>query len=147
MIFLISVSTAWRGKTQQRSCWICRHFAPDNIYPVGYDAQHHITGQGVPPWLPSTGHFGPLILASWRAKICESLPAACPAFSVGHFDPLILLRSESGCHLGSLIFNRPWGVTEKRCAHFDHLVFRNRSINFRSLIREELGFIWQMRYA
>ena len=24
---------------------------------------------------------------------------------------------------------------------------KNRSINFRSLIREELGFIWQMRYA
>ena len=36
MIFLISVSTAWRGRTQQRSCWICRHFAPDNT--------HHITG-------------------------------------------------------------------------------------------------------
>jgi len=35
----------------------------------------------------------------------------------------------------------------KRCDHFDHLVFRNRSINFRSLIREELGFIWQMRYT
>lgn len=27
------------------------------------------------------------------------------------------------------------------------MVFRNRSINFRSLIREELGFIWQMRYT
>ena len=25
-----SVSTSWRGRTQQRSCWICRRFAPDN---------------------------------------------------------------------------------------------------------------------
>ena len=25
-----SVSSVWRGRTQQRSCWICRHFAPDN---------------------------------------------------------------------------------------------------------------------
>jgi len=42
--------------------------------------------------------------ASWQTKICESLPAARPVFSVGHFDPLILLRVESGCHLGNLIF-------------------------------------------
>ena len=25
-----SVSSVWRGRTQQRSCWICRRFAPDN---------------------------------------------------------------------------------------------------------------------
>ena len=28
--------------------------------------------------------------ASWRSKICESLPTARPAFSVGHFDQLML---------------------------------------------------------
>ena len=33
--------------------------------------------------------------------------AACPAFSVGQKDQLILLRVESGCPLGNLIFNRP----------------------------------------
>ena len=31
MIFLISVSTSFRERTKQQNCWICRHFAPDNI--------------------------------------------------------------------------------------------------------------------
>jgi len=43
-------------------------------------------------------------LASWRAKICESLPAARPAFSVGHFDPLISLQVESSGLFDHLIF-------------------------------------------
>ena len=62
-------------------------------------------------------------MASWRAKICESLPAARPAFSVGHFDPLILLRSESGCHLGNLIFNDLEALQVESSGHFDHLIF------------------------
>ena len=52
MIFLISVSTAWRGRTQQRSCWICRHFAPDNT--------HHITGaKGYALCTPAPGKAPP----------------------------------------------------------------------------------------
>ena len=64
-----------------------------------------------------------LLRASWRSKICESLPTARPAFSVGHFDPLILLRSESGCHLGNLIFNDLEALQVESSAHFDHLIF------------------------
>ena len=48
---------------------------------------------------------------------------ARPAFSVGHFDPLILLRSESGCHLGNLIFNDLEALQVESSAHFDHLIF------------------------
>ena len=33
MIFLISISTSFRERTKQQNCWICRHFAPDNIIP------------------------------------------------------------------------------------------------------------------
>ena len=57
------------------------------------------------------------------------LRASCPAeqlirlFSVGHFDPLILLRSESGCHLGNLIFNDLEALQVESSAHFDHLIF------------------------
>ena len=61
-------------------------------------------------------------------------------FSEGHFDPLIPLRSESGCHLGNLIFNDLEALQVESSAHFDHLVFRNRSMNFRSRIREEIEF-------
>ena len=51
---------------------------------------------------------------------------ARPAFSVGHFDPLILLRSESGCHLGNLIFNDLEALQVESSAHFDHLIFTER---------------------
>jgi len=55
----------------------------------------------------------PFEVATGDPHLCTFAPGklssrtAHPAFSVGHFDPLILLRSESGCHLGNLIFNRP----------------------------------------
>ena len=42
---------------------------------------------------------------------------------MGHFDPLILLRSESGCHLGNLIFNDLEALQVESSAHFDHLIF------------------------
>ena len=48
---------------------------------------------------------------------------ARPDFSVGHFDPLILLRSESGCPLGNLIFNDLEALQVESSAHFDHLIF------------------------
>ena len=48
---------------------------------------------------------------------------ARPAFSVGHFDPLILLRVESGCPLGNLIFNDLEALQVESSAHFDHLIF------------------------
>ena len=48
---------------------------------------------------------------------------ARPAFSVGHFDPLILLRVESGCPLGNLIFNDLETLQVESSAHFDHLIF------------------------
>ena len=52
MIFLISVSTACRESAQQRSCWICRHFAPDNT--------HHITGaKGCALCTPAPGKAPP----------------------------------------------------------------------------------------
>ena len=53
----------------------------------------------------------PFEVATGDPHLCTLAPGklsrktARPAFSVGHFDPLILLRSESGCHLGNLIFN------------------------------------------
>ena len=53
-----------------------------------------------------------LLRASWRSKICESLPSARPAFSVGHFDPLVLLRVKSSAGWQRLISNRPWSVTD-----------------------------------
>jgi len=55
----------------------------------------------------------PFEVATGDPHLCTFAPGklssrtAHPAFSAGHFDPLILLRSESGCHLGNLIFNRP----------------------------------------
>ena len=45
---------------------------------------------------------------------------------MGHFDPLILLRSESGCHLGNLIFNDLEALQVESNAHFDHLIFTER---------------------
>ena len=48
---------------------------------------------------------------------------ARPVFSVGHFAPLISLRSESGCHLGNLIFNDLEALQVESSAHFDHLIF------------------------
>ena len=47
-------------------------------------------------------------------------------FSEGHFDPLIPLRSESGCHLGNLIFNDLEALQVESSAHFDHLIFTER---------------------
>ena len=107
MIFLISVSTSFRERTKQQNCWICRHFAPDNIYPVGYDAQHHITGQGFHPWpLQRAGlacrlgrcfkmpaafwgrHWRPAPLHSCSGQ--AALKDSSSGFSDGHFDQLIL---------------------------------------------------------
>ena len=48
---------------------------------------------------------------------------ARPAFSVGHFDPLILLQVESSCPLGNLIFNDLEALRVESSAHFDHLIF------------------------
>ena len=42
---------------------------------------------------------------------------------MGHFDPLILLRVESGCPLGNLIFNDLEALQVESSAHFDHLIF------------------------
>ena len=42
---------------------------------------------------------------------------------MGHFDPLILLRVESGCPLGNLIFNGLEALQVESSAHFDHLIF------------------------
>ena len=40
---------------------------------------------------------------------------------MGHFDPLILLRVESGCPLGNLIFNDLEALQVESSAHFDML--------------------------
>ena len=45
---------------------------------------------------------------------------------MGHFDPLILLRVESGCPLGNLIFNDLEALQVESSAHFDHLIFTER---------------------
>ena len=42
---------------------------------------------------------------------------------MGHFDPLILLRVESGCPLGNLIFNDLEALQVESSGHFDHLIF------------------------
>ena len=76
---------------------------------------------------PFNGPFWPVDFGKLRAKICESLPAARPAFSVGHFDPLILLRVESGCPLGNLIFNDLEALQVELSGHFDHLIFTSGS--------------------
>ena len=72
---------------------------------------------------PFNGPFWSVDFGKLRAKICESLPTARPAFSVGHFDPLILLRSESGCHLGNLIFNDLEALQVESGGHFGQLIF------------------------
>ena len=46
---------------------------------------------------------------------------ARPAFSTGHFGPLIPLRVESGCHLGNLIFNDLEALQVESSAYFEHL--------------------------
>ena len=71
----------------------------------------------------------PFEVATGDPHLCTFAPGklssrtAHPAFSVGHFDPLILLRSESGCHLGNLIFNDLEALQVESSAHFDHLIF------------------------
>ena len=57
-----------------------------------------------------------------------SRKTARPAFSVGHFDPLILLRSESGCPFGNLIFNDLEALQVESSAHFDHLILRSGGV-------------------
>ena len=42
---------------------------------------------------------------------------------MGYFDPLILLRVESGCPLGNLIFNDLEALQVESSGHFDHLIF------------------------
>ena len=74
----------------------------------------------------------PFEVATGDPHLCTLAPGklsrktARPAFSVGHFDPLILLRSESGCHLGNLIFNDLEALQVESSAHFDHLIFTER---------------------
>ena len=67
-------------------------------------------------WRTASYHWGkglhPLHSCTGQAKICESLPSARPAFSVGHFDPLVLLRVKSSAGWQRLISNRPWSVTD-----------------------------------
>ena len=88
----------------------------------------------------------PFEVATGDPHLCTFAPGklssrtAHPAFSVGHFDPLILLRVESGCPLGNLIFNDLEALQVESSGHFDHLIFRNRLMNFRSRIREEIEF-------
>ena len=74
----------------------------------------------------------PFEVATGDPHLCTFAPGklssrtAHPAFSAGHFDPLILLRSESGCHLGNLIFNDLETLQVESSAHFDHLIFTER---------------------
>ena len=74
----------------------------------------------------------PFEVATGDPHLCTFAPGklssrtAHPAFSAGHFDPLILLRSESGCHLGNLIFNDLEALQVESSAHFDHLIFTER---------------------
>ena len=42
---------------------------------------------------------------------------------MGHFDPLILLRVESGCPLGNLIFNDLEALQVESGGHFGQLIF------------------------
>ena len=68
------------------------------------------------------------ILARWfwqagGQRFANPCPPTCPAFSVGQNDQLIPLRSESGCHLGNLIFNDFETLQVESSAHFDHLIF------------------------
>ena len=52
-----------------------------------------------------------LLRKSWQAKICESMHISSSVFSVGHFDPLILLRVKSSAGWRHLIFSQPWSAT------------------------------------
>ena len=54
---------------------------------------------------------------------------ARPVFSVGHFDPLISLRSESGCHLGNLIFNDIEALRKNNVVNLTTLFSGNWEIN------------------
>ena len=71
----------------------------------------------------------PFEVATGDPHLCTLAPGklssrtAHPAFSVGHFDPLILLRVESGCPLGNLIFNDLEALQVESSGHFDHLIF------------------------
>ena len=73
---------------------------------------------------PFNGPFWPVDFGKLAVKkFANPCPPARPAFSVGHFDPLILLRVESGCPLGNLILNDLEALQVKSSAHFDHLIF------------------------
>ena len=68
------------------------------------------------------------ILARWfwqagGQRFANPCPPTCPAFSVGQNDQLILLRVESGCHLGSLIFNDLEALRMESGCLFGNLIF------------------------
>ena len=71
----------------------------------------------------------PFEVATGDPHLCTLAPGklsrktARPAFSTGHFGPLIPLRIESGCHLGNLIFNDLETLRVESSGHFDHLIF------------------------
>ena len=77
----------------------------------------------------------PFEVATGDPHLCTLAPGklssrtAHPAFSVGHFDPLISLRSESGCHLGNLIFNDIEALRKNNVVNLTTLFFGNWGIN------------------
>ena len=77
----------------------------------------------------------PFEVATGDPHLCTLAPGklssrtAHPAFSVGHFDPLISLRSESGCHLGNLIFNDIEALRKNNVVNLTTLFSGNWEIN------------------
>ena len=71
----------------------------------------------------------PFEVATGDPHLCTLAPGklsrktARPAFSVGHFDPLIPLRVESSAGWRHLIFNDLEALQVESSAHFDHLIF------------------------
>ncbi|MFQ6989124.1 MAG: hypothetical protein ACLS3Z_00065 [Faecalibacterium sp.] len=74
----------------------------------------------------------PFEVATGDPHLCTLAPGklsrktARPAFSVGHFDPLIPLRVESSAGWRHLIFNDLEALQVESSAHFDHLIFTER---------------------
>ena len=126
-----SISTSWWGRSsfaaESAACG-----APDNTQ---YYMTHSIISLG-----QRAAPSALLLRASGRSKICESLPTSSSGFFNGPFWPADSVTDRIRLSSRQPDFQQTLQRYGKRCAHFDHLVFRNRSMNFRSRIREEIEF-------
>ena len=166
MIFLISVSTSFgreRSSKTAGSAAVLRQIIPSRIWRT---ASYHWARRS--PLTPfkglrsrlsarsvlqnacsilrsplATRTSALLLRASWQPKICESLPAARPAFSVGHFGQLIFTEWEWRVtdKTGVIKMITPVALPRMQSSyHFDNLILIRLQSSSQSgdLIRREL---------